>query len=704
MVQNKQISVQEAFQQGMAHYQSGQLKPAVHMFSEILRVTPNFAQAHQMLGLIAFQTGQIEPAVRAMTEAMRLQPENVNFLTNFTEILRTAGDLTKAVEVGTRAVRLAPGNAAAHSNLGLVFYDLERLDEARASQERAVALDPEFDRAINNLGSIARDKGNRNLAAELYRKALKINPASSETANNLISVLIENENIVDARAEAEAQLERFPRDAELHRNFGRVFMLENNLDKAENAFRNAISLKGDKADSYVGLSQVLYEKNHPKLALIEAEQALRLDPESASACHQIGMVKAHLGEIEEAIGFYQKALELKPDLSSTRLALGHLEIERGNFDEAHEYFEHAATTADDKLGATIALARLEKITPDNPVFQALEEALPDAPSMLPQKATAYHYALGECYEKLKRHEDAFKQFQVGARIKRSITDYDPAENDRLTDDLIETFDQQMIERLREHAVSSDRPIFVLGMPRSGTTLTESILNAHPNIFGAGELNDLQNIFGRLGDGTTNVPQAVKSATGAKLAQRAQDYIDALNLHAPDAPHIVDKMPANFQLVGLIHGLMPNAKIVHVARNPFDTCLSCFTRLFERSQLYSYDLVELGRYYNNYARVMDHWRNVLPEGSFYNVQYEALIDDFASETRRLIEYCGLDWNSSCLEFHKSKRRVRTASVQQVRQPLYKSSKEKWRKYEEQLSLLVDTIAESRVNIKQTGTVA
>ncbi|MEW2915542.1 sulfotransferase [Ruegeria sp. ANG10] len=197
------------------------------------------------------------------------------------------------------------------------------------------------------------------------------------------------------------------------------------------------------------------------------------------------------------------------------------------------------------------------------------------------------------------------------------------------------------------------------------------------------------------NGTANVPQSVKSTIGGKLAQRAQDYFDALSLHAPDAPHFVDKIPANFQLDGLIQGLMPKAKIVHVAHNPFDTCLSCYTRLFERRQLRSYDLVELGRYYNNYSRITDHWRDVLPEGAFHNVQYEALIDDFTSETRRLIEYCGLDWDASCLEFHKSNRRVRTASVQQVRQPLYTSSKEKWRYYEKQLSLLVETITVGQV---------
>ncbi|WP_420586175.1 tetratricopeptide repeat-containing sulfotransferase family protein [Ruegeria sp.] len=688
------MSVQDAFQHGMAHYQNGQLKPAVQLFSEIIRAVPQHAQAHQMLGLIAFQTGQIDPAVKAMTEAVRLQPDNANFLTNFTEVLRSAGHLEQASEIGARAVRLAPGAAAAHSNLGLVRYDQKNLIEAEAFQERALALDPEFDRAINNLGSIARDNSDRVKAAQYYRKALKINPNSSETANNLISVLIEAEKVAEAHSEANAQLEKFPRDAELHRNFGRIFMLENNLDRAENAFRNAIALKDDKADSYVGLSQVLYEKNHPKLALIEAEHALRLDPESAAACHQIGLAKAHLGDAETAIEFYEKALDLKPDLSSSRMALGHLAIERGDFKEARAHFEQAARTTDDQLNATIALAKLETVTPENPVFQKLEAALPDASSMLPQKAAAYHYALGECYEKLKRYEDAFAQFKRGADIKRTLTDYDPADTDQLTDDLIATFDRAMIERLREHAISTDRPIFVLGMPRSGTTLTESILNAHPKVFGAGELNDLHNIFGRLGDAGGNVPKSVKAANGDKLKERARDYVDALTRHAPDMPHIVDKMPVNFQLVGLIHALMPNAKIVHVARNPFDTCLSCYTRLFERSQLHSYNLVELGRYYNNYSRIMDHWLSVLPTDAFYTVQYEALIEDIDTEAARLISYCGLEWDDACLEFHKSKRRVRTASVQQVRQPLYSSSKEKWRKYETQLSPLLATIDVAR----------
>lgn len=694
--QQQQISVQDAFAQGMTHYGSGRLKQAVGLFSEIVRVAPQHAHAHHMLGLVAFQSGQFDPAIKAVGQALRLQPQNVNFLTNFTEILRSAGQLEQAREIGERAVQLAPGHAAAHSNLGLVHYDLNDLTLAQTAQERALALAPEFDRALNNLGSIARDNSDRNQAAKYYRQALRINPTSSETANNLISVLIEAERIAEARTVAEAHLERAPRDAELHRNFGRIFMLDSDLDKAETAFRNAIGRDAQKAESYVGLSQVLFEKNHPKLALIEAEQALRLDPDNAAACHQAAIAKAHLGDAEAAKLLYQKAMDLKPDLTASRLALGHLALEQGDFDTARAHFETAANSADDALSAQIALARLDKITEDSPVFQALEAALPGANSMLPQKATALHYALGDCYEKLKRHDEAFAQFEAGARIKRSLISYDPEDTDRLTDDLIATFDADMIERLRGSAISSAKPIFVLGMPRSGTTLTESILDAHPGVVGAGELNDLQNLFGRLDNGQSNVPQALRTMPDDVLTRRAEDYIEVLSGHASDPARVVDKMPANFQLIGLIHGVMPNARIIHISRDPLDICLSCYTRLFERSQMHSYNQIELGRYFNNYVRVMNHWRATLPSGAFHSIRYEELVDDLESVARGMINYCGLDWDPACLKFHTGQRRVRTASVQQVRQPLYSSSKAKWRRYEEHLQPLIETIGDNRIS--------
>jgi tetratricopeptide (TPR) repeat protein len=692
-----EIPIDKAFQQGMEHYGKGQFKPAVGLFSRIIQAMPQHAHAHQMLGLIAFQTEQYEPAVKAMTQAIKLQPDNATFLVNAIEVLRKAGQPKEAVTIGKRAIRIDPNNAGAHSNLGLAYYDSEDLVEADACQQRATALNPDFGPALNNLGSIARDNGDKKLAIDYYRKALRTNVSYSEAANNLTAALIEDEQFSEAEALTQERVKINPKDHELQRNIGRLHLVNANFDGAEAAFRNAISLNETKAESYVGLSQVLYEKNHPKLALLEAEKALRLDPESAMACHQIGMSKANLGDIDAGFAFYRKALAIKPDLTASQIALGHLMMEQGDFKGAKKAFEDAAELSHDPLSAQVALARLEKMTPESPVFQALKLAAPQADGMSAAKAVAFHYAIGKAHEDVKAFDEAFTHFAKGAKIKRGIIDYDPASNDLSTDNIIKTFDAPMIDRLRAHAIDSDQAFFVVGMPRSGTTLTESILNAHPQVFGAGELNDLQTLFGVQASGKRlDMASNVAQMSGADLTRKMTTYVENLDKHAPGTPHIVDKMPANFQMVGLIHALMPNAKILHIARNPFDTCLSCFTRVFERSQLHSYDQAELGRYFNNYVRLMDHWNTVLPKGAFHTVHYENLVDDIDTEARQIIAHCGLDWDEACLEFHKGERRVRTASVQQVRQPLYASSKAKWKKYETQLQLLKDTIGEVKIS--------
>jgi tetratricopeptide (TPR) repeat protein len=690
------ISVDEAFQKGMEHYNNAQLKSALELFSRIIKAVPHHAHAHHMLGLIAFKTEQYEPAAKAIDQAIKLQPENVNFLANSIEVLRKADNPKQAIAMGKRAIRIDPNNPGAHSNLGLAYYDCGDLIEAEASQRRAITLNPDFVPALNNLGSIARDNGDKSLAIEYYKKALRANPSYGEAANNLTAALIEDERYSEAEALTQDRVKVNPRDHDLQRNIGRLHLVNSDLDRAEAAFRNAISVNENKAESYTGLSQVLYEKNHTKLALLEAEKALRLDPESAMACHQIGMAKANLGDIDAGFEFYHKALAIRPDLTASQIALGHLLMEQGDFDAAKAAFEHAAELSQDPLNAQIALARLEKMTTETPVFQALKLAVPQAENMMPAKAVAFHYAIGKAYEDVKSFDDAFGHFTKGADIKRSIINYDPNDNDRSTDSTIKTFDGAMIEKLRTHAIDADQAIFVVGMPRSGTTLTESILNAHPQVFGAGELNDMQALFGAQANGQRlDMASNVAQMSGVDLARRMTTYIENLDKHAPGTPHIVDKMPANFQMVGLIHALMPNAKIVHIARNPFDTCLSCFTRVFERSQLHSYDQAELGRYFNNYVRLMDHWNTVLPQGAFHTVHYENLVDNIDAESRQIIDHCGLEWDESCLEFYKGERRVRTASVQQVRQPLYASSKAKWKKYERHLQPLFETIGERKI---------
>ncbi|WP_170327465.1 tetratricopeptide repeat-containing sulfotransferase family protein [Ruegeria arenilitoris] len=697
MSTNQTLSISEAYSHGAKAFEAGELKRAVNILNQILKAAPTYAPAHQLLGVIAFQTGQTGPAESAMREATRLHPDNAGFLANFTEVLRANGKVDEALKAGKRAVQLAPGNASAHSNLGLAYYDTGDLTEAEASQKRALALAPELVAALNNLGSIARDNEDLAGAISFYRQAISVRPDSMEPVNNLISVLIETEAFDEARALADDYLGKPYVSAELHRNRGRLHALYCEWDEAERQFRNSIATDENKPEAYVGLAQVLTEKNLHELALLEAEKAQRLDPEHAPAYHYIALCKSHLGDIEAGFANYQKALELKPDFTAVIMALGYLEMEKGNFDAARNWFKKAAEKDSARLNAQIALVKLDKVTEDSAEFQGLVTALPDAETMLPEQSVSYHYALGKCYEDLKHYDDAFEHFAKGAAIKRSIIDFNADEIEETANDLIARFTPSLIDRLRKSAVDSRQPIFVVGMPRSGTTLTEAILASHPDVFGAGELSYLHKLFAdQLRGGNKKTGSLIEGLSDQELTKRAQRYVQRLDAHAPGSPHIVDKMPANFLMVGLIHAVMPNSRIVHIARNPLDTCLSCFTRVFQRSQLHSYDQVELGRYFNAYVRVMQHWKNVLPEGSFHTVHYENLVDDIEFEARELIAYCGIEWDENCLAFYKGKRRVRTASVQQVRQPLYASSKEKWRKYERHLAPLIETIGASAID--------
>jgi hypothetical protein len=307
-----------------------------------------------------------------------------------------------------------------------------------------------------------------------------------------------------------------------------------------------------------------------------------------------------------------------------------------------------------------------------------------------QQAIHFHFALGKCLEDLGDHDRAFPHFIEGCKLKRSSINYDSAQMTRRFNDVMRVFDRATIARLRGGGNPSAVPLFVLGMPRSGTTLLEQIIASHPEVHGAGEITDLLKIAWKSPDSA--YPGNILALDQATLSKWGDDYVAGLRKRAPDAPHITNKMPENFVFIGLIHLMLPNARIIHVNRNPVDTCLSCFKTLFNSGLDHTYDLAELGQYYVDYARLMDHWRDVLPAGAFLDVQYEDIVADQETQARRLIDFCGLEWNDACINFHKHKRSVRTASLAQVRQPIYKSSVERWRAYEKYLGPLLDALGD------------
>ena len=370
----------------------------------------------------------------------------------------------------------------------------------------------------------------------------------------------------------------------------------------------------------------------------------------------------------------------------------------GEISEAEEQFLKATTNPnlDTRVNAHYSLIQLVKVKPDNSSLHALLSITnnrQDLKALSPNKLEYLYFALGKCYDDIGEWTKAFKYFTEGCRLKRQRITYNSAEQIQFTQKLIDCFTQQTIEHLQTFANPSTLPIFIVGMPRSGSTLVEQILSEHSQVYGAGELKYLNNLIQRPIKNPLNTlcyPENILHLSPETGHAITDNYVANLRHHSPEAIRITDKMPYNFIAIGLIHALLPNAKIIHMKRNPMDTCLSCYTKLFTEGQLYSYDLTELGQYYQCYEHIMNHWRRILPSDAWLEIEYELMVNNLETEAQRLIEFCDLAWEPACLTFYQSKRQVRTASFIQVRQPIYTSSVERWYRYEQELAPLIQIL--------------
>jgi tetratricopeptide (TPR) repeat protein len=384
----------------------------------------------------------------------------------------------------------------------------------------------------------------------------------------------------------------------------------------------------------------------------------------------LGDALAVLGRIDEARDAFARLFRADPRSAAGQFGIGGVLTQLGQFDEARLAYAEAIALAPKNARYHRALAETATFAKDDPRLAALETLARER--LADDQQVELHFALGKAYDDLKRHETAFDHWRQGNTIKRRLVPYDEAAVADFFREMRETF---TAERLRgTKGNSSDLPVFVVGMPRSGTSLVEQILASHPDIHGAGELLVL--------------PELVDHAALDDAARIGARYVEAVGALAPSAKRIVDKLPANFRLIGWIRMTLPNARIIHVMRDPRDSCFSCYSKLFLNGLNYTYDLGELGRYYRLYESLMAHWRAAVPD--MLEVQYETLVGDFEVQARRIVEYCGVGWDARCLRFHETDRAVRTLSQRQVRAPLFASSIERWRPYGRWLGPLFEAL--------------
>lgn len=689
-----QISLPQAMNLASEHQAAGRLAEAENILRQILNVAPQHGPATHLLGVVAHQAGQLETAVQLISTAIEQNPNIGLFHTNLCEMLRQSGRLDEAVSAGRRGAELDPQSATAHSNLGVALFDREDYGAAEQSQKKALELAPNLPQALNNLGSICRRREDKEGAADYYRRVLEVAPNHLESLNNLGAVLTELSRPEAAREHLLRAVQIKPDYAEAHRNIGTMFLQQEDFEKAEIAFKETLKYKPDFSEALIGLATIHRENDNLPEAREMLERALNIEPDKPIVHTQLALQWSDEGFPERALESFDRALELDPESESALVGKGHFLTEFGDLDGAEVALDTALEYHPGSTSARLAKVQLKKVSQDDDVVVALNAELNDLPREAITRRLPIHFGLGKCHDDRGEYELAMQHYLEGCRMKRARIEYDAEANRAAFEQITQTFDGAMLARLSQQGAESDCPIFVLGMPRSGTTLTEQIIASHSRVHGAGELPDLLQIASRspLTGQRVGFPASMVNLTGGELRQLGARYVDGLTARNPQAKHITDKMPANFQALGLIYLMLPNARIVHVKRDPVDTCVSNISKMFKQGQNHTYDLRELGLYYRDYVELMAHWRSALPESAFFEIQYEDLVADTETYARALLDYCGLEWEAGVLDFHKTERSIRTASVTQVRQPIYKSSVAKWKRYEQSLEPLLEALGD------------
>jgi tetratricopeptide (TPR) repeat protein len=560
------------------------------------------------------------------------------------------GRLDRAVLLLRQAIAVDPGIAELHNNLGMTLYNMQRTQEAVGAYRAALDLRPDYSMALNNLGVALAALGSHQEAIAAYQKALAVVPGYAEALNNL-----------------GASLHAVERSAE-----------------AAGYFREALKLRSEFTEVKVNLGHALSALGRPAEAVPCYQEVLGARPLDATAHVDLAGALRESGRTVEAVELYQKAVALAPDLAAAHAGLGLALLELGRADEARRSHYTAFRLEPGRAGHLLGLALSTKLTPEHPDLGSIL-GLSDIVEQLDavDKIDA-HFALAKALSDIGEQERSFAHQLAGNALKRARTAYDEAGRLRQLQRIREVFTADVIGQFHDRGNGTCLPVFIVGMPRSGSTLVEQILASHSQVFGAGELDAFSDAVTAAGLQTQQspFPETVLRVPDGQLIRTAEEYLSRLARAAaepgrsPQVLRITDKMLLNFRFLGLIHMLLPNARIVHIRRDPIDTCLSCFSIQFAKLP-FTYDLGELGRFYVAYETLMAHWRAVLPPGRMLEVQYEELVNDFEPVARGILDYCGLEWEETCLRFHETERPVRTASVAQVRQPLYRHAVGRWR---------------------------
>jgi tetratricopeptide (TPR) repeat protein len=614
-------------------------------------------------------------------------------------MLCARGQPAAAIVCLRKALAIAPGDARLHNAIGLVLQQLGQIEASLPHHRQALALDPDMAEAHAGLGNACRLVGRLKDAADHYQNALSVRPGYAAAHNDIAGILHllgrSNEAIDHYRHALSAR----PDNADAHYNLANVLAGLGRPAEALPHYTKALEIRPRFAEAHNNFGNLLQKLARHDEAVVQYAAAVAAKPDYAAAYHNLGKACFALDRYDQAVAAYEKALAIDPSRPAVYHDLGAAHMVLGHFREAYAAFADAVARDPWNAAVHLNLAGLAPFTAGEPRLLALEKLAEFAPSLGENNKIALHFALGKAYADLGDSDRSFRHLLDGNALKRRQIAYDEAATLGRFASIRAAFTPEVIQDLGGYGDNSQLPVFIVGMPRSGTTLLEQILASHSGVSGLGEIDDFAKAVKELPGASKDFAEFLSGLGIGDLRRLGRNYVNSVGAKAPGAMRIADKMLTNFAYVGLIHLALPNARIIHACRDPVDTCLSCFSLLFTDDLPFTYDLAEVGRYYRAYAELMRHWHAVLPEGVMIDVHYEDVVADLEGQARRLVAHCGLGWEDRCLDFHRTQRPVHTASVAQVRRPIYRDSVGRSRTYGDLLNPVLDALEGDDIGARQ-----
>lgn len=644
--------------------------------------------------LTAMKEQRFDDAENTCKQLLSINPNEVNTLRLYGQVRKAKGALKEAEEVFSNILTMAPDYAHAHMDLGLIHQQNGNLKSAAKSLEQALTLDKKLHSARRTLFDVYQSLGDKKniakLAAELETRdhiANKVKQAYQlakehpleeierlcreileEDPGNLAIISLLAEHIVsDRQAQRASRLfeyitHRTPESWRAWNGAGKAKIIQDQIEEGIECFDRSLEINPNATEANVLKADAFTRQYRYNNAITLLKSVLKEHPEHNPALSQLGLALKTIGQQDEAIDVLRRCIKNDEYFGEAYWTLSDMKTFKFN---------------DDEVEAMDRIFWKEKLT-GTPQVQ-------------------FGYALGKALEHRKDYKQSFACYREANRVKKSFSDYSAAGNQQHTDLLIQLVTRESIQRFKPVAITDVTPIFVVGLPRSGSTLQEQILASHSQVEGTQELSYMPRLANGMHLGETPFasnpfPQAISELSDSDINTIGKHYLQQSEKHRLEKkPYFIDKLPNNFVQIGLILLCFPNAKIINTVRHPMDNCLGCFKQLWALGQHFTYSLEDLGHYYNDYHRLMKHWHEVFPN-KILDVQYESVVDDLDSNVRRVLDFCGLEFEQACLNFHETKRVVKTSSSEQVRKPIYRSALAYWKNFEEELQPLREILGD------------